>query len=141
MAGTGSAGYDPLFYLHHCNNDRFWHMWVDCRGWEFSDEKYLTTNQYSPMNNINVNSDPIVDIDKQKFLVGLDNKLNFYSRKVETTFLPSANWPKIREMWSTGTASKRGWNGLYYRYGSDKLVRNGNLTRCEDQKWSLVNQI
>jgi hypothetical protein len=141
MAGTGNAGYDPLFYLHHCNNDRFWHMWVDCRGWEFTDENALTDVQYLAKNPLNPNSPPATNKTKEPFLVGLDDRVNFYTDGVLTTFLPYHQWPKIREMWSTGTASKRGWNGLYYRYGYDTVVASGVLnSRCSDLTWSLVNQ-
>jgi len=140
MSSTGSAGYDPLFYLHHCNNDRLWNIWVDCRGWEFLGMYDLTETQYKAMNPISGSYPEYSPDTKIPWLVGLDDKLNFYvTAGVTAIFLPESDWPTLRELWSTGTDAKRGWNGLYYRYGPDKLVRSNTLI-CPDNVWSLVNQ-
>lgn len=29
MGGVQNAALDPIFYLHHCNIDRFWQVWLD----------------------------------------------------------------------------------------------------------------
>jgi len=141
MATTDYAGYDPIFYLHHANIDRFWHIWVDCRGWEFLDENALTETQYKALNPLSFGGE-VQSSKKTKiaFKVGLDDKVNFYVDGVTAIFLPESSWPTLRELWSTGTSSRRGWNGLYYRYGPDKLVSANSLKRCTDQVWSLVNQ-
>ncbi|WVZ94640.1 hypothetical protein U9M48_040508 [Paspalum notatum var. saurae] len=43
MAFLGSAGRDPLFYSHHANVDRLWHIWATtlCGGNGFSDPAWL----------------------------------------------------------------------------------------------------
>jgi hypothetical protein len=140
MAGTGNAGFDPLFYLHHCNNDRLWHIWVDCHGWEFYGIDDLTEIQYKALNPINGGSLPESSpTTKIPWKVGLEDTVNFYVDKVTAKFLPVSDWPQIQELWSTGTDAERGWNGLFYRYGPDKLVMNNGLI-CPDNVWSLVNQ-
>jgi len=141
MAGTGNAGYDPLFYLHHCNNDRFWHIWVDCQGWEFLDESQLTDTHYKALNPLSVGNEVQTNgKDTVPFAVGLEDTVFFYVKQSTPTFLPKSVWPKLKQMWSTGTLAKRGWNGLFYRYGPDKMVTGNFLTKCKDQTWSLVNQ-
>jgi len=141
MGGTGRAGFDPLFYLHHCNNDRLWHIWVDCHGWEWFESGDLTDIQYQPFNPMpNSNSIQYTPDPKVPFKVTKDDQVFFYvDKKLTAKFLPETVWPKIKDLWFTGKTTKRGWNGLFYRYGPDKLVRSGTLI-CPDKVWSLVNQ-
>jgi len=42
MGFLGSAGRDPLFYSHHANVDRMWHVWSTKLGGEgFKDPEWL----------------------------------------------------------------------------------------------------
>jgi len=54
MGNTGTAAMDPLFYMHHTNIDRLWHIWVDCYGYESVPASSLSNNcpQYFPINPI-----------------------------------------------------------------------------------------
>jgi hypothetical protein len=137
MAITRTAGYDPLFFMHHCNVDRIWHAWVDCRGWEFLQESELTTKQYMAINPLKrKDPSPVKDIYGYPVKVSLDDTVNFYVDSSTATFLPQNSWPLIKQLWSTGTPTKRGWNGIYYRYGADDFI--SKLTRCPDQNWNLL---
>ncbi|KAF8662492.1 hypothetical protein HU200_056082 [Digitaria exilis] len=45
MGFLGSAGRDPLFYSHHANVDRMWHIWSTKLGGEgFKDPEWLNTS-------------------------------------------------------------------------------------------------
>jgi len=38
---------DPLFFLHHCNIDRLFHLWIDCHGYDNITSANLTSTQYA----------------------------------------------------------------------------------------------
>jgi hypothetical protein len=137
MSLPALSGYDPLFYMHHCNVDRLWHAWVDCRGWESLEESQLTDTHYKHINPLNAQFLPVRG-PSGAWSLTLNDRVNFYIDRTTTTFLPESSWPTLKQLWFTGSSSKRGWNGLYYRYGPDKLVPQ--LTSCPDQQWNLLNR-
>jgi len=143
MFTTSTAAMDPLFFMHHTNIDRFFHIWADCQGYDIiiTDPALLNNNcsAYAQMNPIAVGSQPVADpYSKLVYPVDIDSTLNFYiSVSSQAVFIPIAQWPTIRQMWSMGTATAPGWQGLYYRYGPDKMA--SILTSCTDQSWTWVN--
>jgi len=141
MSNTGTAAMDPLFYMHHTNIDRLWHIWVDCFGYESVPASALSDNcpQYMPVNPI---AGGMTKTDRYgtRYAVNIDFTLTYYATTSNATFIPQSQWPTIRQMWSMGNPGSPGWCGLFYRYGSDKLINNGAFASCPDQNWKLVNQ-
>jgi len=142
MSITSTSAMDPLFYMHHTNIDRLWHIWVDCHGYETVDPATLTDSsciQYQPVNPIGNTASAVKDLYGNVYPVTLDSVLNYFSSYgLNTTVIPPNQWPTIRQMWSMGDAGNPGWCGLYYRYGNDCLVPL--LKNCTDQNWTWVNQ-
>jgi len=74
--------------------------------------------------------------------VNLDRTITLYlSSTNQLVFIPEASFPTVRELWTLGTEEKLGWNGLYYRYGPDKLASSRILsTTCDSSNtWTWVN--
>jgi len=139
MLTTGTSAMDPLFWLHHANIDRFYHLWADCCGHETVPASQLTDNcpQYAAINPIGSGAskkDPYPP--QNAWPVTIDSILNYYTSSTTATFLQPSDWPTIRDMWSMGDTNNYGWCGLYYRYGPDTLV--SSLT-CPDTTWRWVN--
>jgi tyrosinase len=136
MSSTGTAANDPLFYMHHCNVDRLYHLWADCHGYESITANQMTTTHYSAQNPIGTTGTPRRDPQTgNAYDVSLDKDMNFYLVSTTATFLPIADWPSPREMWPMSN----GWGGLNYRYGADKLAVS-LTSRCPNNVWSWVNQ-
>jgi hypothetical protein len=150
MMSTDTAGEDPLFYLHHTNVDRLWHLWCDCHDYENADPVLLTDNctQYVAMNpvpeTLPQSQWKALDLYKNKHKVGLEDKVYLYSGTAEAKFCPADEFPTIRELWTMGTESKHGWKDLYYRYGPDKMAAKFDAVvpptpiPCK-KPWSWVN--
>jgi len=142
MLITSSSAMDPLFYMHHTNIDRLFHIWADCHGYDAVPASALTDNclQYAavnPIGNTNpVKKDPIYGC---PYSVSIDSILTYFSTYGQnTTIIPPNQWPTIRQMWSLGDGNGSGWCGLYYRYGPESLLPS--LINCTDQNWTWVNQ-
>jgi len=134
---------DPVFFLHHCNIDRLWHIWMDCHDYEKLSADELTDVQYTALNPVNGNN-PKVDPDTQQpFLVGLHDKISYYWQSKDYSIIfPSEKWPTPADLWGLGTENSTGWDGLYYRYGPDELVMSKPmLENCAGKDWSWVNYV
>jgi tyrosinase len=134
MGATSTAAEDPIFYMHHCNVDRLWHLWMDCQGFDNVTPSTVTSAMYIAQNPIGSGT-PKRDPNGNNFLVGLDNQVWFYYQSSTLVFLPMSQWPTIRQLFPMGP---NGWLGLNYRYGPDKLVPQ--LTTCPNKVWTMVNQ-
>jgi tyrosinase len=134
MGATSTAAEDPLFYMHHANVDRLWHLWMDCQGFDNVTPSTVTSAMYVAQNPIGTGS-PRRDPVGTNFKVGLDDQVWFYYDSSTLVFLPRSQWPTIRQLFPMGP---NGWLGMNYRYGPDKLV--GQLTACPNKVWTLVNQ-
>jgi hypothetical protein len=135
MGATSSAGEDPIFYMHHCNVDRLWHIWMDCQGFENVTPTTVTSAMYIPQNPISSSGSVQRDPAGNAFKVGLDDKVWFYYYSSTLVYLPQSQWPTIRQLFPMGP---NGWLGMNYRYGPDKLVPQ--LTTCPNKVWTWVNQ-
>jgi len=118
---------DPIFFLHHCNVDRLWHLWIDCQGYENIDSKSLKTNQYSNY------------LSPTYPQYGVNNEIPYYWDDKVTEALPKTNgkWPSPADLWSVGLKGP-GYDGMNYRYGKDNCVRTLGKT-CPDQTWSICD--
>lgn len=107
------------------------HFWADCHEYDKIDASSLTTDQYVAINPIDAkspNPHPAKD----------------YSGNISSTtqviYALSTDFPTIRELWTLGTETKRGWAGLFYRYGPDLLASSSLASTCHpDNTWTWVN--
>jgi tyrosinase len=136
MSSTNSAAQDPLFYMHHCNVDRLYHMWADCQGFEFVQPSAMTTTHYVAQNPIGGSGTPRRDPSGNAFDVGIDSPMNYYMLSTTATFFPQSTWPTPRQSFSMGP---NGWGGINYRYGPDWFA-NSITSSCPDSNWNWVNQ-
>jgi hypothetical protein len=129
MGRTRTAGDDPIFWIHHCNVDRFLAMWADC-------------NEYD---RLNPNTDLRVPRHfNQTSQHRLDTQIRFSSSSGSNRpppFISTVDYPTSRQLWTMGTATSPGWQGLYYRYGFDRLVSSALSTVCPGNTWTWVNQV
>jgi hypothetical protein len=130
MGRTRTAGDDPIFWLHHTNVDRFLHMWGDC-------------NEYDKITNV----DRDLKVPKhfnQTAQFTLDTPIRFTTSSGSDKpppFLTVAKFPTSRQLWTMGTSSALGWNGLWYRYGYDRLASSALSSACAPgNTWTWVNQ-
>jgi hypothetical protein len=142
MGFTATTALDPIFYMHHTNIDRFWHLWADCHDFDSVDASQISDQglHYKDMNPVpssaTIKRDSTTGI---AYTVRLDDTLNFYLTSSTATFLPMNLWPTVRDLWTMGTAAQSGWGGIYYRYGPDKMARALTAQgRCGN--WAWVNQ-
>lgn len=47
MANVPSAGFDPIFWLHHANIDRLWQQWTDANPLHIANKEEVIKNQWS----------------------------------------------------------------------------------------------
>jgi hypothetical protein len=135
---------DPLFWLHHCNIDRLYHFWADC--WEYDAIKALDstkTSQYTAGNPASTYGrtayNPYTYL---KYDVGLGSKIPFYFAGPSTDcyIFPKADFPTAQQLWSMGDATTKGYDGIYYRYGPDNLVKNFGSSCTKNIVWRWVDQ-
>jgi hypothetical protein len=134
MGRTLLAGDDPLFWLHHCNVDRLFHMWIDCNEYERVNPKELSIpKQFSNTILSGGSGGPYT----------LDTKITYYNGGSKSPlFIPSQNFPTSRDLWPNGIdPSVPGWNGLNYVYGYDRLCSNSISSTCAPgNTWTIINQ-
>jgi hypothetical protein len=138
MLTSGTAALEPLFYMHHCNIDRHYHIWIDCHDHEFIEPEDLTDAQYVAVNPIG-NGTPKKDQSGNAFTVKIDEKMNFFLYSSTPSFLPQSDWPTPRDSWTLGTEDEPGWGGIYYRYAAPDRMVNLIDSRCPGETWTWVN--
>jgi len=134
MGRTNLAGDDPLFWLHHCNTDRFFHMWMDCNEYEKVDPRNL---------NIPTHFSNTVLSGGTAGTYTADTKITYYNGNSKSpVFIPPELYPTARDLWSNGIDPKYpGWNGLSYVYGYDRLCSNVIASACAPgNTWTVINQ-
>jgi tyrosinase len=128
---------DPLFFLHHCNVDRLYHVWIDCQGYENIPSSSITSAQYAANPTSKDNPDPNLP----DYTFSSTSEMPYYWGESTTTIFPkirNGKWPSPKDVWSSGFPGAPGFDGMYYRYGPDQLVRGFGKT-CPDTKWTLVD--
>jgi hypothetical protein len=133
MTKTETAGDDPIFWMHHCNVDRFLALWQNCHRYDILD--------------------PMVDLKPDIHFHGtmkvgvtqtLDTIIELKAESTRNKFLTLDFKPTSRDAWFMGDETKTGWQGMYYRYGYDNLASNPISSACPTVKsgsgWSWVNQ-
>jgi len=139
---TMSSPDDPFFWLHHCNIDRLWHLWMDCNGHDKITADQITYQQYEAWNPISEGCAPLANpVTGIPYCVGLDDPIPFTRDKIgsDTLVFPGPEWPTPRKLWSCGTATTPGHDGIYYRYGPDQLVRTYSKSCTDPKSWTLVD--
>jgi hypothetical protein len=141
---TQASPDEPLFFMHHCNVDRIFHLWADC--WEYD---AIDANNWTDLQYVEINPTPggtaveemISGSTKQKVRVLADTVVPYKMGSGSAVFIPPEKWPKIRDLWTCGEEGKPGWLDMYVRYGYDKMAefmdKNGYCVK--DQKWRWVH--
>jgi len=121
---------DPLFWLHHSNVDRLYHLWIDCQGYETVSNTELQQKHYY---NTRTGS-------RDATSYSLTSPMPYYWEDAVTIVFPKKNgvWPSPKDMWNSGLLNAPGYDGLNVRYGADQLVRNFGKT-CPDKTWRIVD--
>jgi len=133
---------EPMFFMHHGNIDRLVHYWADCHDYDKVDPNSLTTTHYFPINPTDATSSTphtAKDASGTPYSVTLDSQVPlFVSSEGEFKYCLRTEFPTVRQMWSMGTSTQKGWNGLYYRYGPDALTTLSSTCKT-GSSWSWVN--
>jgi hypothetical protein len=140
MATMYSAD-DPVFFLHHCNIDRLWHLWMDCHDYEKLTVDQLTETQYVGINPVFGNTPRVDPVSQKPLSVGLNDQIYYYWQSDNYSLIfPPEKWPTPADLWGLGTEDSTGWDGIYYRYGPDLLVMlSATQANCEGKDWAWVN--
>jgi hypothetical protein len=143
MAATMQSPDDPFFWLHHCNVDRFLHLYWDCLEYDLVSKDSLTPTHFTNINPTTTSSQPAKK-DGVPIVFTLDYVITLYlSSNRAPTYLPAANFPTSRQLWTLGSATTTSsdWNGLRYRYGADDLAQSAALNSvCKPGNvWRYVN--
>jgi len=115
---------DFLFWLHHCNMDRFWALWQDCYDYDKVDPSQITNSIFSYNWTVGYGSNIIT--------YTIDEPMLYYypSTTIPATRLTVPGnpnpFPRPRDMHFIGNQSKLGYGGIYYRYGPDQIVATMN---------------
>jgi hypothetical protein len=132
---------DPIFWLHHCNMDRLWHIWIDCNGYDKIDQKDLGPDQYKGVNPISGTNPSKNPYNGATYLVSTDDTIPYAWDKIDSdsVVFPKNKWPTPRKLWSCGNATNPGHDGIFYRYGTDQLVRAFSRSCIDKASWTLVD--
>jgi len=134
---------EPMFFMHHGNIDRIFHLWANCQGYNTIDPNTLTTTQYTSINPTDPTASPphtAKDANGNPYDTSLDSIVPMFVNGENTfVFAPSTSFPTVRAMWSMGTSTQPGFNGLYYRYSTDAMVQSSLSKACPCQNWDWVN--
>jgi tyrosinase len=137
---TMSSVDDFVFFFHHCNIDRLWHLWLDCHDYDKLSAAELTDTHYKALNPVSGNTPKVNPATQQPYSVGLNDKISYYWQNSDNTkIFPSEKWPTPSDLWGLGPEYSNGWDGINYRYGPDQLV---NLKALKDNcgpEWVWVN--
>jgi len=136
--GTQKSPDEPLFFLHHCNVDRYFHMWASCNGYDMRPPYNLGANQFTSVNPTTTSASDCVKVNDVEVVFTLDMKItyNLDSSKAPI-FLPAVLNPSPRDLWSMGEPDNLGWQGLHVRYEDDRLPFSPMAAVCKASKgWS-----
>jgi len=127
------------FFSHHCNIDRLFALWQDCHDFENAGYN-LTTAQYQAINNI----DPITKLPYMDY--SQTSQMPYFWTNTDTG-APIPTTPAPRDVYGMGNPGAPGFDGMFYRYGSDELVTSFSTDAkgrpfCTANLlgWNLVNQ-
>jgi hypothetical protein len=134
---------DPLFWMNHCNIDRFYLFWMDCNEFESVKNQSITSTHYYAANPINprgyVAYNPYYPF-LLPYKVTADSQIPFYYRSNgDSKVFTSKRWPTPRQVWGA-TPGAKGYDGMWYGYGPDSLVAELGPACPKNVKWSLVHQ-
>jgi tyrosinase len=137
---TQASPDEPLFFLHHCNVDRLFHLWADCYEYDKVSGDALGPDQYSEINPTPGGTQVKDPSGTAPLRILPETVIPFYWGNSDSKILVKNDWPTVKQMWTMGTSTVRGWNDLYVRYGPDKLAQ-ALSTSCTKTKgtWSWVN--
>jgi len=141
MAAVMQSPDDPFFFLHHCNVDRFLHLWLNCQGYDQTPKESITPTQFC---NINPTTGSAArDGSGNVMVFSLDSPITYYmSPSRPPKYLPVASFPTVRQLWTLGTDNSSDWNGLRYRYYLDDLALNCISSVCvPNNTWSYFNYV
>jgi len=132
---------DPIFWLHHCNIDRLWHLWIDCNGYDKVSKDTIAAAQYAGINPISgtyPSNNPYTGV---TYVVSADDTIPYAWDKIggDSLIFPIDKWPTPRKLWSSGTEGNPGHDGIYVRYGKDQLVRAFSKSCPDSKSWTLVD--
>jgi hypothetical protein len=129
---------DPVFFLHHCNIDRFFAVWQDCWDYELISKTMMTATHYSP------SWAPYNPYTDKPYALGIDSPMQYAfsasgsrstARAAYSVVFPSP-WPSPRDLWP----SVDGYKGLNVRYGPDSMVTAYGASCTNNANgWTLVN--
>jgi len=130
-----------FFWLHHCNVDRFFHLWLDCQDYEKVPKEQIGPQHYQ---SINPTTGGSVAKDKNgvPLVFTADTPITYYlSSGRNPKYLPDYNdFPTVRQLWTCGTEDSSDWKGLRVRYGLDDLATNCISSVCAPgNTWYYVN--
>jgi len=144
---TQSSPDEPLFFMHHTNVDRLFHIWADCNDYETIKADAWTDLQY-----IEINPTPggtaVEEMipgtsQKQKVRVLPDTIVPYKMGSGSCVQIPPTSWPRIKDLWSSGDVGEPGWMGLHVRYGPDKMAQsleaNGYCKPGQVWRWVNIN--
>jgi len=137
---------DPYFWLHHCNVDRFLHLWLDCNELDKVLPANINPAHYKSINPTTAGTssaanDQVKDTSGSPVVFTADTPINFYvAPNKAPIYLPTTQFPTVRQLWTCGTTTTPGWNGMRYRYGKDALASNVLSSTCATgNTWTYVN--
>jgi hypothetical protein len=141
--GLMSSPDDPIFFLHHANVDRLYHLWMDCHDYENITADSITPTQYEALNpsgsgpaQSGSNPSPTVNpITGLIYEVTADTEIPFSWNYPSHNVLFPQPWPTPRDLWP----SVNGYKGYNVRYGPDNLVLSFGEACPNNQQWTLVN--
>jgi hypothetical protein len=142
---TQSSPDEPMFFMHHGNVDRLFHLWADCFDYENIPGDALGPDQYTEINPTpgGTQVSYMADNGKDKLPVRVlpDTIVPYKFGSGSSIFIPDTKWPKIKDLWTCGEAGKPGWMGMYYRYGGDAIAQLMSLKPgcCKSNNWGWVN--
>eukprot|EP01123_Difflugia_compressa_P010267 TRINITY_DN3719_c0_g1_i1.p1 TRINITY_DN3719_c0_g1~~TRINITY_DN3719_c0_g1_i1.p1 ORF type:complete len:590 (-),score=105.24 TRINITY_DN3719_c0_g1_i1:61-1593(-) len=132
--------YEPLFFMHHAQIDRVFGIWQDCWDFDAVDPSVLTDNHPVFYKNSTWASSP-----PASFAFSIDDRVPFTLSSSDLGPFSNLN-PTAREIYHMGTATKPAYEGMYFRYGADKMVTDLSVVGspvCPKNLngWTLVNQL
>jgi len=119
-------------------------MWADCHEYDKIAKNVLKPTQYVPINPIDANTPephPAKESNGKLYDVSIDSFVPLYiSGKIQTLYVQTSEFPKVRDMWGLGTSASRGWAGIWYRYGKDALASSPLASTCPTgNTWTWLN--